>query len=82
MGLYVEAEPLLNVAVDGFRASLGENHPSTFTATNNLALLFMDKGEYTQARPLLEQALTGQRLTLGAMHPDTLASLGNLGLLR
>ena len=30
MGLYSEAEPLLREAVDGYRATLGDGHPSTY----------------------------------------------------
>jgi tetratricopeptide (TPR) repeat protein len=57
---------------------LGEDHPSTLTARNNLAGAYQDAGDLGRAIPLLQQTLTDSVRVLGEDHPDTLTARNNL----
>jgi tetratricopeptide (TPR) repeat protein len=82
-GRYSEAEPLFLQALEICRSQLGNDHPSTATSLNNLALLYKSQGRYSDAEPLFLQALEIRRSQLGNDHPDTASSLNNLaGLYR
>lgn len=58
-------------------ASLGEDHPSTLYAANNLARCSYGLGDYERARMLDQDTFTRRRL-LGEDHPYTLYSASNL----
>jgi hypothetical protein len=53
---------------------LGEDHPSTLTSANNLALDLDRLGDYQQARTLGEDTLVRRRRVLGEDHTDTLGA--------
>jgi tetratricopeptide (TPR) repeat protein len=74
-----EARPLLEEALTGRRAALGDAHPDTLTSVNNLATLLQDQGRLDEAQPLLEDTLAGKRAALGDAHSSTLTSISNLG---
>lgn len=81
MGLYDEAEPLLEQALAVRRRLLAAEHPEVAQSQCELAQLHYGKGEYAQARTLYEQAVATQRAVLGEDDPtlaDTLAGLGAL----
>jgi hypothetical protein len=80
-GLYTEAEPLYQGALEIREQVLGAMHPDTAISLNNLARLYHAQGKYEQAEPLLKRALEIREQVLGAMHPDTAISLNNLALL-
>ncbi len=58
---------------------LGDYHPATLVAQNDLSTVFHSLSRFQEARELQEKALKIQDSTLGSEHPDTLASLSNLG---
>jgi Tetratricopeptide repeat/Domain of unknown function (DUF4062) len=60
------------------RAALGEDHPNTLWAANNLAVDLRALGEHAQARELDQDTLTRRRRVLGEDHPDTRRSERNL----
>jgi tetratricopeptide (TPR) repeat protein len=72
------ARALFERAHQLYRDTLGEDHPTTLTSVNNLALDLWALGEDQQARTLDEDTLTRRRRVLGEDHPDTLASAHNL----
>jgi len=72
------AHPLFERAHRMNRDTLGEDHPTTLTSANNLALDLRALGEYQQARTLNEDTLTRCRRVLGEDHPQTLVSARNL----
>ncbi len=72
LGLYRGAEPLLRAAVDTDRRTLGNNHPQTLTAMNQLANLYWSQDRYPEAEPLYLEVIEGRRRVLGEEHPDTL----------
>jgi hypothetical protein len=63
------------------RRELGDEHPDTLAATNDLAQMLQDRGDLDGAEPLYREALAAQRRVLGAAHPNTLITISNLGLL-
>ncbi len=80
-GRYSEAEPLYLDALNIYRSQLGNEHPSTATSLNNLALLYSAQGRYREAEPLYLDALNIRRNQLGTEHLDTANSLNNLAAL-
>jgi tetratricopeptide (TPR) repeat protein len=60
------------------RDMLGEDHPATLTAANNLAADLRALGEHEQARQLTEDTLTRCRRALGDDHSLTLRLANNL----
>ena len=57
---------------------LGDDHPQTLTARNNLARAYQAAGDLGRAIPLYEQALAERERVLGADHPHTLTARNNL----
>ncbi len=51
---------------------LGQEHPSTLTSVNNLAVLYQAQGRYGEAEPLLKRALEGYERVLDKEHAETL----------
>jgi tetratricopeptide (TPR) repeat protein len=56
-GKQVDAEPVLSRARTIFEATLGEDHPDTAQAVNNLARVYVSLGRHAEAEPLFLQAL-------------------------
>ena len=75
---YDEARELGEQVLAGMRQELGEEHPDTLLAINNLALTLFEKGELKRARELQEKVLEAQRRVGGKVHPNTLVAMGNL----
>jgi len=78
LGLYYEAEPLLEQALDLRRRALGDGEPDTLSSINTLAVLYWNLGRYEEAEPLFLEALEGRRRRLGDDDPETLASMNDL----
>src|SRR5574337_122851 len=57
---------------------LGEDHPDTLTAKNNLAETLCAQGDLAGARTLHGAVLAARRRVLGENHPNTLNSMNNL----
>jgi hypothetical protein len=77
-GAFVSARELQEQVLDGRWALVGEGHPDTLAAMNNLAGTLGALGELERARELEQQVLDGLRELLGEGHPDTLWAMGNL----
>eukprot|EP00435_Cladocopium_sp_Y103_P035761 s1107_g9.t1 len=75
-GLYEEATPLFERALQGREEILGPEHPDTLTAANSLALLLEARFMLAEAEPLFRRALMGRQMKLGPKHPDTLEAQG------
>ena len=63
------------------RETLGDRHPTTLVAINNLAGLHMANGEMALAESLYRECLQARRDTLGSTHATTVISINNLGTL-
>lgn len=81
LGIYPEARKHIETALDLRRKLLGEDHPDTLSAMNDLAILYRDEGQYAQAEPLASKVLEIRRRLLGEQNPETLDSMNALGLL-
>jgi serine/threonine protein kinase/Flp pilus assembly protein TadD len=80
LGLYEEAEPLLERSLEIRRRALGPDHQDTLLSMNDLAVLYANRGRYAEAERLHVEALEGQRRVLGSEHGDTLRSMINLAV--
>ncbi len=78
-GRHAVARRLEEECLAFYRRLLGEEHPKTLTAMNNLAGTLYSLGDLRGARKLNEQVLEAQFRVLGENHPDTLNSMNNLG---
>lgn len=61
LGLYDQASPLLEEALELQGEMHGEETPEAAEATNNLALLYLHKGDYEEAEARFREALALQR---------------------
>jgi len=59
---------------------LGEEHPSTLTTVNDLAVTLYAQGEVARARMFQEQVLEERRRLLGGEHSDTLSTMNCLAV--
>ncbi|WP_375469101.1 tetratricopeptide repeat protein [uncultured Nostoc sp.] len=71
-GLYQQAEPLFQQALELRKRLLGDNHHNVATSLNNLALLYCSTKRYSEAKLLFEEALAICERTLGIGHPNTM----------
>jgi serine/threonine protein kinase len=79
LGLYDQAAPLLERALELRRRHLGEEHLDTATSLLELSALMRRAGDYRRAAALAAQALEIRERRLGPEDPgvaETLASLG------
>jgi hypothetical protein len=73
-----EAQPLREDLLALLRHALGEEHPATAAAYDNLAGNLYAQGQYAAVEPLVRKALAIQRRALGEDHPDTAGSYVHL----
>ena len=72
LGLYKDAQPLLETALQTRRRVVGQDHPDTLASANALANLYWFQGKYPEAEPLYRDIVERRTRVLGADHPDTL----------
>lgn len=81
VGLLEFAEEVQREAFTTRESILGEIHPDTLNAQNNLGMLLTYQGRFDDAEELLTQSLEQSRKILGDRDPETLSVLDNMGLL-
>ena len=79
LGLYEQAEPLLEEALAIREKALGPNHSGVAQSLNNLGHLYERQGRYDEAEPVIQRSVSIREETLGPNHPDVAQSLNNLG---
>lgn len=79
LGLYSQALPQMERALDLRRRLLGGDDPATLTSVGNLGRLLVRMGRSEEAERYYREALEGRRRVLGKDHPDTLTSINNMG---
>jgi len=79
LGLYEQARPHLERALELRRRLLGEEHADTALSLRALGLLLHLTAKYDEAQPLLERALTIQEALLGRDDVEVARTLTNLG---
>ena len=72
LGMYDEAQPLLQRALETRRKLLGRDDADTLTTTNQLANVYRYQGQLAAAEPLYVEVSQRRRRVLGPEHPDTL----------
>jgi len=81
LGLYEEAEPLLDQYLATSRELFGDAHPNALDAMEELGALYYAQGRYDDAEPFLAEVNEVRRRDLGQDHPDTLNAMANLAAL-
>jgi serine/threonine protein kinase/tetratricopeptide (TPR) repeat protein len=79
-GLLEAALAPLEEAVALYRRGLGDQHPNTLAAINDLGDELHNLGQYADAESAYREALQGRHRVLGPEHPDTILSIGDVGL--
>ena len=73
-----EAEKLEIQVLNARKKILGEDHPETILAMENLASTYSNLGKYTEAEKAQIQVLDAKNKIVGEEHPDTLIAMGGL----
>lgn len=81
LGLFDQAAPLLQQALEHRRATLTAPHPALADALAHAGDHHLARGEYAVAEPLLREALTQRRQLHGDEHAAVAASLDRLATL-
>jgi tetratricopeptide (TPR) repeat protein len=76
-GDFAEARELEQKTVDALRDLVGEDHPDTLAAMNNLGLTLYHNGELREALQIQERAAKASARSLGETHPSTLTAIVN-----
>jgi serine/threonine protein kinase/Tfp pilus assembly protein PilF len=79
LGIYDQAQLLLEQALAIGRPVFGPEHERLAQSLHDLGVLLSDKGEYEAAGRSLEQALSMRRKLLGREHADVAVTLVELG---
>ncbi len=81
LGLYADAQPLLDRALQSQRRLLGDDNSDTLATANKLADLYWYQHKYQDAEPLYSEIVERRTRALGEEHIDTLkASFDLAGL--
>jgi serine/threonine protein kinase len=75
LGLFPQAQTMLERAVDAGRRAGGIGKPSTLSAMGTLAYLLARRGKFVEAEALARETIEGQRQVLGPKHEATLATM-------
>jgi eukaryotic-like serine/threonine-protein kinase len=78
LGLYGEADPLYQAALEGQRRLLGEEHPETLQTSGDLFTLRWLQGRLEEAEEGFVKTLEAKRRLLGDTDPSTLGSINSL----
>jgi eukaryotic-like serine/threonine-protein kinase len=81
LGLFDQASPLLQQALEQRRATLPAPHPALADALAYLGEHHLARSEYPEAEPLLREALAQRRQLYGYDHASVAASLDRLATL-
>ncbi|MBN2559992.1 MAG: serine/threonine protein kinase [Phycisphaerae bacterium] len=81
LGLYDEAEPHLDAAVEIGKRVQGEEHPETLASLSNMALLRKRQGRLKEAERIARHTVETSRRVLGEEYPQTIQATNNLAVL-
>jgi tetratricopeptide (TPR) repeat protein len=79
LGLFDDAQPLQQSALETRRRELGDEHPDTLTSVHNMTVLLVAQGKADEAEAFALEALEGRRRVLGNEHAETLDSMEEMG---
>ena len=78
LGLFSQAQSLLEQSIEIKRSVFGPDHPETLKSSNILAWVLMQEGRVASAEALARSVVNSSRRVLGIRHPDTLRSMRTL----
>ena len=78
LGLYEDAQPLLEQALNTQKRAFGEDAVETLATENALANVYFYRARYQDAEPLYHDIVQRRTRILGADHPDTLRAAYDL----
>ncbi|MBZ5548454.1 MAG: serine/threonine-protein kinase [Acidobacteriia bacterium] len=78
LGLYRQAQPFLEKALDSRRRLLGPDHPDTLRSMDQMSRNLERQGHYPEAEKLAREALNTRRRLLRPDDPEILASMHSL----
>ncbi len=81
LGLFDQAQPLLEKSLSVRESVLGPAHVHVAVSLNNLANLLTNTGDYARALPLYERSLAIWEKALGPDAPDLVEVMNNLAIL-
>lgn len=81
LGLYAEAQPLLDEALALNEKALGPVDPEVARSLQSLSNLYRARGLWAQAEPLVRRCLAIREQALGPDHPDVALALNLVGAL-
>ncbi len=81
LGLFDQAVPLIDQALERRRELLGPGHVETAESQAHLAYVYWQQGRFDDAIPLFERSITTRERELGLEHPDLAESLNGLGII-
>ncbi|KAG8712403.1 hypothetical protein FRC08_014651 [Ceratobasidium sp. 394] len=73
-----QKQQVQEIALDGIRQALGDEHDSTLTGMHNLAVAYSAQGGYKRAEEMLSQVVASRKRLSGEEHPTTLNSMFQL----
>ncbi|KAH7230968.1 hypothetical protein BKA59DRAFT_321505 [Fusarium tricinctum] len=80
IGRWNEAALSLREVFQKRQRILGDEHPDTIAAMNNLAITLSDQGKLDEAALMRREVLEKRQRILGDEHPDTIAAMNNLAI--
>jgi serine/threonine-protein kinase len=80
LGLFDQAKPLLQEALETRREVLGSDHLDVAENLQHFGILLREKGELDEAEALLSESLDIRRRQLGEEAPEVVESLNHLGM--
>jgi tetratricopeptide (TPR) repeat protein len=78
VGKWSEEYAVQEIVLGKRRRVLGEEHPATIFAMNNLANTLGEQGQLDKAAKMLKEVLEKMRQILGEEHPSTIFAMNNL----
>jgi len=81
LGLYQQAQPLLEISLAIREKTLGLGHMDVAESLNSLATLYREQGKYAMAEPLFKRSLAIFEKRLGPDHENVAACINNLAIL-
>ncbi|KAJ7827110.1 hypothetical protein B0H14DRAFT_3144690 [Mycena olivaceomarginata] len=79
-GRFRDVEQLDTIVWERQKTLLGDDHPDTLLAMENLAVTYKDLGKYQEAEPLEAIVLEKRKLLHGVDHPYTLDAMADLAV--
>ena len=80
IGRYREKRVVQEFVLNERKQHLGEEHPDTISAINNLATTLGDQGQLSEAAQMQREVLKKRRRILGEEHPNTISTINNLAI--